>query len=398
MIRRSRGQGAGAELRVVGMEMGGRVAGAPEARGASSGALPGIQVARGLAALAVTVHHALETSNGVPGSFSPDWLTMAGAAGVDVFFVISGFIMVHTTLRPGRPPNRQAPSAAGFLWRRAVRIYPLYWMACLTMLSLMGLGFFHARVLSAVDIVTGLVLVPGGHPIIGVAWTLVYEVYFYLVFAACLTSRSRKVTTLATGGGIVLLLMLAQALPESAVQRFLSDPIPLEFLMGMTLAWVYPTIKTRLGARSAAALTLFGLVLMHAAPMFVPHDNTHGLDGLARVATWGTAGLAIVAGLLLLPPTHNPIARWFVSLGNASYSLYLTHFFVLMGYALALRDDAVARLPQYWLVPPVVLLACLIGGVTHLMVERPLLQGGQRLTLRIRNPPKIRSGNDEALA
>jgi peptidoglycan/LPS O-acetylase OafA/YrhL len=398
MIRRSRGQGAGAEMRIVGMEMRGSVAGAPEARGASSGSLPGLQVARGLAALAVTVHHALETSNGVPGSFSPDWLTTAGAAGVDVFFVISGFIMVHTSLRPGRPLNRPAPSAAGFLWRRAVRIYPLYWMACLAMLSLMGLGFFHGRVLSAVDIVTGLALVPGGHPIIGVAWTLVYEVYFYLVFAACLTSRSPKVTTLATGGGILLLLMLAQALPESAVQRFLSDPIPLEFLMGMTLAWVYPIIKARLGARSAAILALFGLALMHGAPMFVPHDNTHDLDGFARVATWGTAGLAIVAGLLLLPPTHNSIARWLVSLGNASYSLYLTHFFVLMGYALALRDDAVARLPQYWLVPPVVLVACLIGGVTHLMVERPLLQGGQRLTLRTRTPPKIRSGNDKALA
>jgi peptidoglycan/LPS O-acetylase OafA/YrhL len=168
--------------------------------------------------------------------------------------------------------------------------------------------------------------------------------------------------------------------------------------MGMTLAWVYPIIKARLGARSAAILALFGLALMHGAPMFVPHDNTHDLDGFARVATWGTAGLAIVAGLLLLPPTHNSIARWLVSLGNASYSLYLTHFFVLMGYALALRDDAVARLLQYWLVPPVVLVACLIGGVTHLMVERPLLQGGQRLTLRTRTPPKIRSGNDKALA
>ncbi|KPH60588.1 hypothetical protein ADT71_19020 [Novosphingobium sp. ST904] len=120
--------------------------------------LAGLQVARALAALAVTVHHALEMSNGVAGSFSPDWLTTGGAGGVDVFFVISGFIMAHTSFQTGKA----IPSPLDFLQRRATRIYPLYWLVCLAMLSLMAMGFFQKQFLTGGDIAMALALLPGG--------------------------------------------------------------------------------------------------------------------------------------------------------------------------------------------------------------------------------------------
>lgn len=342
---------------------------------ASSPTLAGLQVARGLAALSVTLHHALETSNGVPGSFSPDWLTTGGAGGVDIFFVISGFIMAHTSFRPGRP----SPGAAEFLQRRAARIYPLYWLACLTMLSLMALGFFQSRILSPGDIFLALALLPGGQPVIGVAWTLVYEVYFYLIFAACLAAGRPSLVLCAASAVIAALLALAQGLPESGVQRFLSDPIPLEFLLGMGLASVYPHIRETLkGALVGSLLVFFGLALLYAAPLVVPHETTHGLESWARVAAWGTAGLAIVAGFLALPERAGRLARWLKGLGDASYALYLTHFFVLMGYGLALRKQAVAELPQYLLVIPIVVLACLVGAAAHVAAERPLLRLARR--------------------
>lgn len=84
--------------------------------------LYGIQMLRAIAALAVVVHHTLEESGGAIGKFSPDWLTTSGASGVDIFFVISGFIMFHVTFRDRRGP----PTPGTFLFRRATRIYPFY--------------------------------------------------------------------------------------------------------------------------------------------------------------------------------------------------------------------------------------------------------------------------------
>lgn len=118
--------------------------------------LQGIQALRGLAALAVVVHHTLEQSNGAARPFSPDWLTTVGAAGVDLFFVISGFIMVWTTFPQGRPPLRPAT----FLYRRVTRIYPIYWLTCAAMLALVAMGFLHTHTFTAGDIARSLVLLP----------------------------------------------------------------------------------------------------------------------------------------------------------------------------------------------------------------------------------------------
>jgi exopolysaccharide production protein ExoZ len=73
----------------------------------------GIQMLRGIAALAVVLHHSLEESNGSTGRFSPDWATTFGASGVDIFFVISGLIMFYTSF----PDLRQPISPAKFALR-----------------------------------------------------------------------------------------------------------------------------------------------------------------------------------------------------------------------------------------------------------------------------------------
>ena len=86
--------------------------------------LDSLQMLRGVAAAAVVVHHALEVSNGAASAFSPDFLTTAGAAGVDVFFVISGFIILYTSFPAGRSPL----SPRTFMLRRMIRIYPMHWI------------------------------------------------------------------------------------------------------------------------------------------------------------------------------------------------------------------------------------------------------------------------------
>jgi peptidoglycan/LPS O-acetylase OafA/YrhL len=132
----------------------------------------GIQILRGVAALAVVIHHALEMSNGSVGRFSPDWLTTSGAAGVDIFFVISGFIMVHTSFLSGCAPLRPLI----FLKKRALRIYPFYWICLIAMSLLFAVGFMKSHNINMTKFLLSALLFPGD-PLIDVSWTLSYEVF-----------------------------------------------------------------------------------------------------------------------------------------------------------------------------------------------------------------------------
>ena len=158
-----------------------------ERRPAASSVLYGVQFLRFVAALAVVVYHAnLVSIKFIPGTLLPgaDAILELGASGVHVFFVISGFIMVHTAT--GKSGWKEA---VAFWLRRATRIYPIYWIIALSYLTLYGL-FFSGYTLSISAAIRALLLVPGWETlIIGPAWTLSYEVFFYICFGASLLFR-----------------------------------------------------------------------------------------------------------------------------------------------------------------------------------------------------------------
>ena len=291
---------------------------------------------RALAALAVVVHHSLEMSNGAVGRFSPDWLTTSGASGVDIFFVISGFIMLHVSFQPHRAP----PTPAGFLFRRATRIYPLYWLCCLAMLAAASAGFLRGQSWTAADAAKSLLLLPDDHLLINVSWTLVYELYFYLVFATVLIARSMAVAVIGTILAIACFWFVSDGLPGHALRSFLADPIPLEFCMGLCLAWAYSRLgETVKRPATRWALALIGLGAMAAAPLFIAHPDTSGLPGLPRVLAWGLPAVLVMVACLPIGPPRNPTTRFAVLLGDASYALYLTHVFVMIGYGWVLEVD-----------------------------------------------------------
>jgi exopolysaccharide production protein ExoZ len=332
--------------------------------------LQGIQVLRAIAALAVVLHHSLEQSNGAAGRFSPDWLTTAGAAGVDIFFVISGFIMVHVSFRSQLNPTR--PLA--FLRRRAIRIYPLYWLCTFIMLAASSAGFMAHHHWGPGAVAASFMLMPNDNPLINVAWTLVYEVYFYLIFALSLTCRSITISTFGTSLALLGLLTAALALPEGTVRDFLTTPIALEFCLGMLLAWAFAWSRQRdMRWPVGVASGVVGLALLIVAPVFVWHHDTSGLQGLPRVAAWGLPSVLVVASVLTIGPSRNAIMRGAVLLGDASYALYLTHVFVMISYAKLLKTTAIGQYDQWFIVPVVVLVAAAIGLAAHVMVERPLL-------------------------
>jgi exopolysaccharide production protein ExoZ len=341
--------------------------------------LYGIQMLRAVAALAVVAHHALEESNGAAGRFSPDWLTTSGASGVDVFFVISGFIMLHVSFRPGRKPI----GPGSFLFRRATRIYPIYWLCCCAMLAASALGIMRGHHPGLGDLVASFLLLPTDNGLLGVAWTLVYEVYFYLLFALALCFGSIWLATAGVTIAIVAAIQAAGAWPGGVGQAFFANPIPLEFCMGLWLAWAFG--QWRAVGKTwpvAVAVGVAASALLFVAPLLVGHPDTSGLPGLPRVFAWGVPAALMVAAALRIGPPRNVAAQFAVLLGDASYALYLTHVFVMLVYSKLIGVTALGRADQRFVVPVVVLFAIGIGLAAHFVLERPLLAAIRRATGR----------------
>lgn len=304
--------------------------------------LHAIHAARGVAAMAIVAAHALP---GAPLGFLH--------AGVDIFFVISGFV-IHTAAS-GRPL-----SAPRFLARRALRIYPVWWAA---LTCILAIGWVVNGVVTEPlsEVLKSYALFPyirQGNgwlaPILGGGWTLNFELYFYLIYAAVGGSWQRCCAVIV---GLVALGALASWPPMA--ERFLFRPILLEFVMGVLLAEAW-----RRGRRPGAWAAPCGLALLVLASWLGPDPAWRGIvkGAPAALLLWGALHWESRARIA-------PLQK----LGDASYSIYLFH-----GVALAL-----------WHVSgggpvPLVFASCVAAGfLAHAAVERPTL----RILARMRARP-----------
>ncbi len=318
-----------------------------------------IQYLRALAALSVLVFHAGQ------------WARVdfdVGSAGVDVFFVVSGFIMWRTTEQGGVGPRE-------FLRRRAIRIVPLYWAVTLGLVA--AALAFPARfpdiepqpwhVLASLAFIQHLNPQGLPFPVLAPGWTLNYEAVFYLVFAAGLlvpVRRRAAVLTLALGSATVIGFM------HPPLYIMLFNPLLLEFAAGMWLA------KMRFAPGRAMGWNLFVLgiaafALMHA--MGTEWD-------LWRPLFWGFPALLVVAGLTAVEADGGlkdiPLLR---TLGDASYSIYLCH---------PLTVGAVAVTMGAWyewaFMPVAIVVGAASGWIAWRIFERPAqdLLRGRALKLR----------------
>ncbi|MBN9076585.1 MAG: hypothetical protein BGN87_14115 [Rhizobiales bacterium 65-79] len=313
--------------------------------------LNGIQYLRALAALSVLGFHLSEQFG---GSFK------LGAAGVDIFFVISGFIMWTTTASRPTTPKR-------FIWRRIVRIVPLYWI--ITFITAVAIfarpQFFYGHVLTIPNFLGSLFFVPAIqngelHPIVIQGWTLCYEMMFYVLFALALFwPRTTRFWILA--GMLVTVAILHPFLPEGYAFTF-SDPILLEFLAGVFIGQFWMS-----GARFPPALAVAMVVLGFAA--FAGLEEL--APGTGRIVRWGVPAILIVAGMAFAERNSSwkpiPVLRF---LGDASYSIYLWH--VLVGTVVTaglLRLGVSAE----WQPAAIGILSLLFSAILYLLVEKPLI-------------------------
>jgi peptidoglycan/LPS O-acetylase OafA/YrhL len=243
-------------------------------------------------------------------------------------------------------------------------------------LGLWSMGLFHALQLDADVLVRSIFLLPSELLIIGVTWTLVYEMYFYLIFAATLKFCRPLVSLFGTSVAILILHALNRYAPDAALSVFLGNAIAVEFSFGLILAYLFrqwPRFNP-----AARLLWIPGFALLAIAPLVVPHANTTGLPSPTRVLAWGIPAFLIVLSFLSLNPNRTPLQRLMVLLGDASYAIYLTHPLVMITYARLLKGG-LANVPQWPIIPIVVLLSASLGLLVHVFVERRLLASARGL-------------------
>ncbi len=336
-----------------------------------------IQILRAVAALAITIHHAMHEADGVArkvgGTFA--WQhTLPLEAGVDLFFVISGFVMVHASRDMFGSPASILP----FLRRRLARIVPIYWLTTLLFLGLASFSLSPATrpFPTGDEIVASLLFLPylrpDGYlqPVYSLGWTLNYEMFFYLLFALVLPwPREKAVPALVC---VLMLLVAAGHLIPSAATApyFWTRSIILEFGLGMIIGHMGLS-----GVRPsrAVAFVLFGaavvwLVLGKVAPALIPD----------RVLIYGLpAALLVVAALAFEGEGQgNPLMRGLSHLGDASYAIYLLHPFVLRGLALTVGPALAVISPALFLILGVTL-ASIAAMIAWRGFEKPLTRALQ---------------------
>jgi exopolysaccharide production protein ExoZ len=332
--------------------------------------LAAIQFLRALAAFAVVAFHVqydlvVKLSVNFPVSLD------LGQAGVDLFFVISGFVMVYASESLfGRPD-----ASITFFVRRIIRIVPLYWLMTSLMLAYVIARGFAASNASPMLALASYFFVPYPRPsgdvdpLYGIGWTLNYEMFFYLIFTLALFAARRTVVVAIVAivlVGVVVIGQTAHLPPQAA---FLASPIILEFAAGAGLALLY---RTGFRLPPAVATVLLVAAIAEFAVLNSAWLDFSGMNSsVARPLQYGVPAAQGFAALTLID--RKLAFPYIEKLGDASYSLYLTHPAII---SIARSASGAGYLNPA--AAPLLFFTCMVAVciafafVTWLLLERPV--------------------------
>ncbi len=288
---------------------------------------------------------------------------------------------------------RPTPRVAGrFLYRRWARIYPTYWFWFLVTLVIYLSEPSWLRVTPdrIPHLVESFFLIPTWtEQLVPVSWTLKYELYFYLVFSAVilLPTRWRNPALLVWAGYMLIGQQFCYAAPEVLCHRTLfltMHPLAFEFLFGAAVAWLYLRSPLRTPVR---VLALGICLLIGSYVLFVWSGLSLDANSWYRVLLFGLPAAVLLYGVVELERKRGPIApRWLIAVGNASYSIYLSHFllFLLLFKALA----AQTLVPTAVMTVVIFAVSLCVGLLAYYWVERPQLDllSGRRCSARTVSP------------
>jgi peptidoglycan/LPS O-acetylase OafA/YrhL len=334
-----------------------------------------VQVLRAAAALSVAMLHAQHDAAALAERSRRAFVAIEAfpwEAGVDVFFVVSGFIMVHASA-----PLFGAPGGGRtFLARRIARIVPIYW-AVTTLYLAIALAMpavLNAEFLGWGHVVASYLFIPltrpegNVQPLYGLGWTLNYEMFFYALFALAV-AWPRRVAVPALGAmltGLVVIGLLLRPLPQPL--GFWTDPIILEFVYGMALGLAYAE-GTRLGPAPRALLAAGAvLVLVAVASRFGVWATSYRAFAYGGPAAMLVAAVAFGRG----EPGRRRLARIGAAVGDASYALYLIHPFAIRAGREVVWRSGLSAVIGPWPFVALALAASVLAAVAvYRLFERP---------------------------
>ncbi len=282
-----------------------------------------LQVLRAFAALSVVINHLWgECDTRFTQRFE---LNIIGSFGVDAFFILSGFIMCYKT-----PGDEKFGLSAGikFLKRRFERIYPVF---LIILAPVLFMYLKHTHPVSFYQVVGNIFLLPSFtsstryHMLVGPSWSLVYEMFFYIIYAvAMVVVKNKKQLVTYSVSFLVMMVLMVNGLslrgPELGMANFsymIGDPLMINFAMGCLYAQLFTRVqqvKIPLGIAAPLALGFFILGMCLAD------------KGYSRFIAFGLPAMAIVIIFSLMASSGSAFYRLFVYMGDASYSIYITHF------------------------------------------------------------------------
>lgn len=339
--------------------------------------LANIQSLRGIAALLVVFSHLLVIEQKYsPDQFLGSWMSF-GMVGVDLFFVISGFIMVYVASNM----RRGGKSALEFLFARMTRIYPLYWLvsAALLMVWLVRPDMVFSSFSTEPNIIKSFLLYPDARdPLLAVGWTLIHEVGFYLVFALALLLKPKWLLPFLLLWVVVLSGGQYLGLGTNLVTALLFSPLTYEFLAGAFAGWVFH----KWNAKFALPILVAGLVLWAVSlSLLISAGHSMIASPAGRAIHFALPATLTVYGLAGIK-TNLP--KWSQTLGDWSYALYLTHVLTLTLFGRIWHRFAQESLWDN--IPALITLiiaSIAVAGLTYKLAEKPMLLAAKALRRRL---------------
>lgn len=334
--------------------------------------LLGIQILRGIAALLVVFFHAVIAARDYHWNVTDlEQVGAFGQVGVDIFFAISGFVMVLTTFdkTPGWTSARE------FIFARLARIVPLYWILTAVMVGLLVCAphLFNNQHLTTSRLISSFFFFPyqepgvaHAYPLVYVGWTLSCEMMFYAIFAiALLWNRRLTVPLVIAIFGCIFVLSYFYP-PKIFMLQFFSNRIILEFVFGCVAGWVY-TCDIGIPRR-------YSLLILIVATALLLTTVPTGIFLPQRWRFWGIPAALLVAGTALLESPKSRFGTFgLAAIGNASYSIYLAQVFTLPAIARVLDRVDASRLFSGLFVCAVLVGGTAVGGqILHVCIEKPI--------------------------
>jgi exopolysaccharide production protein ExoZ len=341
-----------------------------------------IQALRGLAVMLVVFYHSLA----VEKKYNPDFVVIPdffeiGGIGVDIFFIVSGFIMTFVT----QEYFGNKCKFRKFIYARFSRIYPLYWLYTLLLVPVLLIKpeWVNSSQGGDIDVLSSFLLLPSDTlPLIMVAWTLVHEVYFYIIFGTLiLFSKKKNLLAWSLVWLTIIILFNIFFTSNNPFTKLIFSTLTIEFIAGIWLAHYYLNYDRKFSfPRSLILIAFLSLFI-------VPYVFQSSISGeYSRLILYGIPSFFLTFSLLNAE-RFGVIFKGFISkIGDASYSIYLAHLLTLNVTAKIFNIFLFeSYIFEVLMVTSMIFLTLVWGLYSYKYIEIPILRFMKKIGVRVGN-------------